>query len=531
MSDTREAELQEQLRAQQDQLTAQQEQLRKVMEELERVIGENALLRQKLDALSRRFFGVKSEKLNKEQLFLLLQGFDEGPAQGKESGPEVIETEPSRSDKVSKPRRDKKRVRVPEHLPVIEEVIVPDPVKLAPQDWRHIGDEVTELLDYEAARFLRRRTVRQKYVHRETIDAAPIIAPLPESLLERSIVAPGLLAQILVGKYCDHLPLYRQEYIYESRHGVYLPRETMARWVGLAADWLRPIYEEIRKGVLDGGYVQVDETPIRYLAPGNGKTKLGYFWVVNRPGGEVFFNWETSRGAACLDEIIPVDFAGKVQCDGYAAYECFARRHENEITLAGCMAHARRVFYEARELAPQIAGFILRQIQLLYKIEERLRNGRAGPRLREAVRASESRPIMERLHRLLQRIKIKKRYLPRSLMGKAVDYTLGQWSGLLEFLRDGRVEIDNNLVENAIRPTALGKKNWLFIGEAQAGDRSAIIYTIIECCRRRGIDPYRYLRDAFTRLPKMTNWQVKDITPQAWDKAQQAVPQSRGKAA
>jgi hypothetical protein len=290
----------------------------------------------------------------------------------------------------------------------------------------------------------------------------------------------------------------------------------------MAADWLRPVYDEIRKGVLADGYVQVDETPIRYLAPGHGKTKLGYFWVVNKPGGEVFFNWETSRAASCLSEIIPMNFGGLVQCDGYKAYEAFVRSHPEKITLAGCLAHARRGFFEAREQSPQIAGFILWQMKALYKIEERLRQGRAGPRLRQAVRASESRPIMERLHRLLVKVKIKKRFLPQTLMGKAIEYALGQWPRLLEFLRDGRVEIDNNLVENAIRPTALGKKNWLFIGEAEAGDRSAIIYTIIECCRRRGIDPFSYLRDVFTRLPNMTNWQVKEITPQAWDKARKA---------
>jgi transposase len=139
-------------------------------------------------------------------------------------------------------------------------------------------------------------------------DCAPVIAPLPERLLDRSLPAPGLLAHIVVGKYCDHLPLYRQEQIYQQRHGVQLPRQSLARWVELAADWLKPIYEQIRTGVMGGGYVQVDETPVDYLEPGNGKTKQGYLWTCSRPGGDVFYRWETSRAAACLDNIIPGGF-------------------------------------------------------------------------------------------------------------------------------------------------------------------------------------------------------------------------------
>jgi transposase len=203
---------------------------------------------------------------------------------------------------------------------VIEEVIVPEQVKLAPHQWRRISEEVSERLDYKPARFLRRRTVRPKYVQRGILDAVPIVAPLPDSLLAGSLVSPGLLAQIVVSKYCDHLPLYRQESIYWSRHQVWLPRQTLAEWVGLAAEWLKPIYQQIQQGVLSRGYVQVDETPIRYLAPGHGKTKLGYLWTCGAPRGDVVFHWETSRAATCLDKIIPVDFSGTIQCDGYEAY-------------------------------------------------------------------------------------------------------------------------------------------------------------------------------------------------------------------
>lgn len=491
-----------------------------VPELLERIAGlekENALLRQKIDLLVRKLFGAQSEKLDPAQLLLLLQGMDEP---GKVPEPVAAEA-PRRSTGPSPPRE--RGPRLPEHLPVIEEVIVPEPVKAAPHDWRRIGEEVSERLDYEPARFLRRRTVRPKYVQRGVLDAVPIVAPLPAALLERSLVAPGLLAQIVVSKYCDHLPLYRQESIYWSRHQVWLPRQTLAEWVELAAEWLAPIYRLIRQDVFSGGYVQVDETPVRYLAPGNGKTRLGYLWTCGVPRGDVIFHWETSRAAACLENIIPADFSGTLQCDGYEAYDCFARRRGEKIVLAGCLAHVRRKFNDARESAPKVAGWFLKHFQNLYALEEQLRKARAGPKLRQAERAGLTRPLLARVHRALVRLKTRHRFLPRSLMGKAIDYALNQWSSLLLFLEDGRLEPDNNLIENAIRPTAIGKKNWLFIGEAQAGERSAIIYTVIECCRRRGLDPFAYLRDVFTRLPSMTNWQVKDLTPQAWTKTQQQV--------
>jgi transposase len=268
-----------------------------------------------------------------------------------------------------------------------------------------------------------------------------------------------------------------------------------------------------------GGYVQIDETPVDYLDPGRGKAGQGYLWTCASPQGDVLFHWETSRAAACLANIVPVDFAGTLQCDGYAAYPAFARQHPQPIQLAGCWAHVRRKFYDAREQAPRVTGWFLRQIQLLYQVEAVLREKKAGPVLRAAMRASASRWNVERLHRAL--IRHKTRHLPKSLLGQAIDYALAQWPTLTVYLGDGRVEIDNNRVENAIRPTALGKKNWLFMGEAGAGQRGAILYTVVESCRRRGLDPYAYLKDVLTRLPAMTNHQIPEILPAAWAKSRQ----------
>ena len=478
---------------------------------------ENSLLRQKIDALVRRVFGSSSEQVDRKQLELLLQlAASDTPA-------EPVAVAVKKEVKVQ-PRKAR-APRLPEHLPVVEEVIEPEPVKHRPEDWRCLGQEVSEQLDFEPSRFLRRRTIRKKYVHRTEVDTVPVIAPLPERLLDRSLPAPGLLAHILVSKYCDHLPLYRQEQIYAQRHQVHLPRQTLARWVELAADWLKPIYEQIRTGVMAGGYVQVDETPIDYLEPGNGKTKQGYLWTGSRPKDDVFFHWETSRATACLENVIPTTFTGTLQCDGYAAYRAFTNGRTPEITLAGCWAHVRRKFYEARESSPRLAGWLLGQIQQLYRIEARLREHHAGPALREVIRASESRPVVKRIERALIKLKASGRQLPQSPLGTALDYALSQWRTLEIYLGDGRVEIDNNNVENAIRPTAIGKKNWLFVGDAGAGQRSAIIYTLIECCRRRSQDPFVYLRDVLTRLPNMTNRQIPEVTPAAWIKSQQQLPE------
>ena len=193
-------------------------------------------------------------------------------------------------------------------------------------------------------------------------------------------------------------------------------------------------------------------------------------------------------------------------------------RGAEAIRLAACWAHVRRKFIEAKESAPQHAGWVLLQIAHLYRIEKELRTAKAGPRQRQARRAAQSRPIASRLYKALGRIKQQRRHLPQSALARAIDYALTLWPMLQVYLEDGRIEIDNNGVENAIRPTAIGKKNWLFIGEAGAGRTSAILYTIVEACRTRGIDPWAYLRDVLTRLPRMTNRQIKEIVPAVWMK-------------
>ncbi len=386
---------------------------------------ENELLRQKLDALARRVFGVSSEALDPAQLQLLLR-MPELVAQP------VIPTPAAKVVEKRQPvARQARAPRLPEHLPVVEEVIEPEPVKQKPEDWRCIGQEVSEQLDYELGRgFCAVGPSGKNTFTAPSWTRCPWWRPCRNGYWSAACRFPGLLAHILVSKYCDHLPLYRQEQIYAQRHQVQLPRQTLARWVALAADWLKPIYEQIRTGVMAGGYVQVDETPIDYLEPGHGRTKQGYLWTGSRPGADVFFHWETSRATACLDRVIPINFKGTIQCDGYAAYRAFANGRGQGIELAGCWAHVRRKFHEALASSPRLAGWLLHQIQQLYRIEARLREHRAGPQLRAAVRASESRPLVKRLERALVKLKASKHHLPQSLLGMAIDYALGQWRTL-----------------------------------------------------------------------------------------------------
>ena len=489
--------------------------------EVESLRQENKLLREKVDLLVRRIFGKSSEALDNNQLMLMLQGDEAKKPAASSADLGSLEAEIAKGDKdlKSTPARPERKPRLPDHLPVSEEIIlIPDEVKADAQAWRAIGEEVTEQLDYQRAKFTKRRIIRPKYVKRDEPQKAPVIAEL-DTLAERSLAAPGLLAQIIVAKYCDHLPLYRQEQIYKLRHQIELPRQSMCRWLGLAAHWLRPIDERIHTGVMAGGYVETDETMIEYLCPGNGETKQGYFWTLKRPGGDALFVWRTGRGAECLRNIIPADFSGIIGCDGYQVYQSHAAQSNGNIRLAACWAHVRRKFDEAKEAYPQQAGIVLLLIQRLYQIEKRLRESKVSAKLRQVERAQHSGMIVERIGKLLKAWKSKGEFLPKSHLGKAIDYTLTLWPHLQEYLGDGRVEIDNNLVENAIRPTAIGKKNWLFIGDANAGEISAIHFTIIEACRSRQIDPWEYLRDVLTRLPSMKTSQISEVMPEAWGKA------------
>jgi transposase len=307
-------------------------------------------------------------------------------------------------------------------LEVVRAVIEPELVQDEPAQWKCIGQEVSRQLDYQPGKFFWQETVRPKYVRRNQRALPPVIAPALARVADHCLAAPGLLAQLLVGKYCDHLPYYRQEQIFWQRHGVFIARQQMVQWTAQSVRLLSGITDCLKRAMQASPYVQVDETPMRYQDPNlEGRCGQGYLWTALVPGQCVIYEWHASRAARCLDSLLGEEFAGKLQCDGYSAYPAFARE-KVKLNLFGCWAHARRNFFEAQEQAPRVAGWFLNQIGLLYRWEAQLRQSRAGPVLRQVHRNSHHRMVIERLHRALK--KCQPRYLPQSLLGQAISYTM-----------------------------------------------------------------------------------------------------------
>jgi len=485
--------------------TLESENTRMTQENLQ-LKNENQLLRQKLDQYIRHYFGgQRNEGLDKHQLELLLQGL-----------PNVValptpEPKPASAQRAGTPH-PVRRMLAEDKLETQEIVIEPEEVKVQPEGWKKISEERTNQLDWVAPKIIKRVIIRPRYVKAERF----ALAPLPPQPIEQGMVGPGLLAQILVNKYEYHLPLYRQEKMFRQQFGVDLSRKTMGGWVEQAAELLKPVYRSIREDLLAGSYLQADETPIRYLDPDvKGKSQQGYLWVYSRPGGDVLFEWRLSRSREGPEAFLK-HFKGRLQTDGYYAYESLAKKRNGELTLVACWAHCRRGFHEAMAES-KLAAWFVRQIGLLYAVEKLLRENKAGPRLRSAMRNWRSRPVLERLRRAMELVR--HRTLPQGLLGKAIDYALKRWEALTRFVNDGVLEIDSNLIENSIRPSALGKKNFLFFGHPEAGERSAVIYTLLGSCRRHGVNPFDYLKDLFTRLPAAKITEIKEFTPAAWANA------------
>jgi transposase len=468
---------------------------------------ENRLLRQKLDQYIRHYFGgQRNEGLDKNQLELLLQGLPNVIALPMPEAKPVVASRPGTPHPV-------RRMLAEDKLETHEIVIEPTEVQAQPDGWKKIGEERTSQLDWVAPKIIKRVFIRPRYVKAERF----AIAPLPPQPIEQGMVGPGLLTQVILNKFEYHLPLFRQEKMFRHQFGVELSRKTMGCWVEQASELLKPVYRSIREDLLAGNYLQADETPIRYLDPYvKGKSQQGYLWAYSRPGGDVLFEWRLSRSREGPQEFLK-DFRGKLQTDGYSVYESLAKAR-GDLTLVGCWAHVRRGFHEALA-ETKLAAWFVGQIGQLYAVEKKLREQKAGLQLRAAMRVWQSQPVLTRLHRAMELVR--RRTLPQGLLGQAIDYALKRWEALTRFVEDGVLEIDNNLIENLIRPSAIGKKNWLFIGHPEAGERSAVIYTLLGSCRRHTINPFDYLKDLFTRLPAAKITQIKEFTPAAWAKARE----------
>ena len=508
------------LQAQMEVLKAENEQLKQ----------HNVVLRLKVDAMARKLFGRSSEKLDPAQLQMVFEALqNETPGDDAAKKPAASDCVPDASEAEAAappPARRRKRTldELVAGLPVTEVLIDPEEVKADPEAWSCIGAEETKLVDYTPGRFLCQKLVRRKYVRKDARHLPPITAPL-HTLQDRCIATPRLLAHTAANHFELHLPYYRIAQMY-ARQGMPIERQTLGGWMGMAHEASRLIIEQIKRDVFADDYAQIDETPVKYQDPDReGVCGTGYLWVCHNPVRNVsLFVWRTSRATAGLESIVPPDFKGIIQCDGYQAYETFASSpaRAGRIELAGCLAHMRRKFFEAQAEGadPQ---WVLAQVQQLYQIEARLREARAGPKEVLRTRQEHSAPIMERIKARLEELQRSRKHLPQSLTGKALSYALNQWGKLGVFLCHGSVQIDNNLIENTIRPSAIGKKNWLFMGDPTSGDRAATFYTLIGNCHRQGINAEAYLTDIFKRLPTETNRTVYRLTPKAWAAEQAAL--------
>ncbi len=469
-------------------------------------------------AMQQRLFGSKSERLDPAQLNLMFEEALLGKAEPLPDQPAGSEEAPSGSR--GKRNRRTKAELYPRNLPVkIVAELVPEAVQADPDAFEEITELYHDELEASPAQLFWARTVRKKFRRRGVREEAPLIAPTPLPSVPGTLIGPALAAQIVVDKYVDHLPQYRQSERFLRRHQAEVSRQTLNEWTHAIARHLTPIGEAIKAELTEAAVLQVDETPVDYLSPGHGSTRTGYFWVYRDPERRiVYYDWQLGRGHECLGEILGIDeekgmarFSGIIQCDGYSAYGAFADRYGG-IRLGACLAHIRRKFWEARKESPEGALPILLEIQRIYEIEAQLRLSQAPPECRRLVRLSRSRPIVEKLKEMI--LGKGGSHLPRSLMGEALGYALAQWDRFEIYLEDGRMEVDNNLCENAIRPLKLGSKNHLFIGAANAGKASALLYTLVANCRAVNLDPEVYLAEAIRRIrPNPTAEEAAALTP------------------
>jgi transposase len=469
--------------------------------------------------LQRMQFGRKSEKVERqiEQLELKLEELE---ANRSEQAPPLEQPSPT-------PRTASKPARrpLPPHLP--REFKTHEPEQpCCPEcggTLSKLGEDVSEVLEYIPESFKVIRHVRPKL----SCTACDVIvqAPAPSRPIERGIAGPALLAHVLTSKYCDHLPLHRQNAIY-ARQGVDLEDSTLADWVGASSRLVQPLVEALRRYVLGGNKLHADDTPVPVLAPGNGKTKTGRLWTYvrdDRPAGDtaapaVWFSYSPDRKGAHPQQHLR-DFTGTLQADAYAG---FNQLYENgRIQEAACWAHVRRKFYELMEAHKSpIATEAVERIAALYAIENEIR-GRA-PDERRQVRQARSRPLLDAMHDWLEASLAK--LSKKSDTSAAIRYALALWGALVRFCDDGRIEIDNNIAERALRTVAIGRKNYLFAGSDRGGERAATFYSLIGTAKLNGLDPEAYLRELLTRIADHPVNLIAELLP--WNIATVAAPTS-----
>ncbi|MBV8525643.1 MAG: IS66 family transposase [Acetobacteraceae bacterium] len=497
---------------QQEQISSREQEVARLQEQISSHGAEIERLRLVIARLQRLQFGRKSEKIQRqlEQLELQLEDLEAGTAEEQQR---AEKTHPQAAASVA-PTGKATRRALPAHLPRQVQTHTPlhTSCPACGGQLNKLGEDISEVLEYVPARFKVIRHVRPKLscTRCDTI----VQAEAPSRPIERGLAGPGLLAHVLVSKYCDHLPLYRQAEMY-AREGVELERSTLAGWVGATRELLKPLHEALRQYVMSGRKLHADDIPVPVLAPGDGKTKLGRLWTYvrdDRPAGDVaapavWFAYSPDRRGEHPHRHL-VNFNGTLQADGYAG---FNRLYDSgRIREAACWAHVRRKFFDLHQAhASPIATEAVERIGQLYAIEDEIRA--RPPDERQRVRETRSRPLLTSLHEWLRASLTK--LARKSETAAAISYALGRWPALVRYCDDGLLEIDNNAAERALRAVALGRKNYLFAGSDSGGESAAAMYSLIGSAKLNGLDPQAYLRDVLTRIADHPVNRIRELLP------------------
>lgn len=464
-------------------------------------------LTHEMAVLKRWKFGRSREQLDAGQASLLDETIDADIAAIEQ---ELHDLTPP--DQAAKETRQKpKRAALPPELPRVELHHEPDSTTCSCGcQLKRIGEDVSEKLDYTPGVLTVQRHVRGKWACSkcQTLTQAPV----PAQIIDKGLPTSGLLAQVLVAKYADHLPLYRQETIF-GRSGYPIARSTLAQWVGVCGVQLQPLVDALKTCMFKSAVLHADETPVAMLKPGNKKTHRAYLWAY-APGTfedlkAVVYDFCETRAGEHARAFLG-DWSGGLVCDDFSGYKA---SFGAAITEVGCMAHARRKFFDLHvSNKSEIAQQALTYIAQLYKIEREVKHLSADERLR--IRQTESKPLLDALHQwmVLQR----QRITDGTATAKALDYSVKRWVALSRFVHDARLPIDNNWIENQIRPIAIGRNNWLFAGSLRAGQRAAAVMSLIQSAKLNGHDPYAYLKDVLARLPTHRNNRIEELLPHRW---------------
>jgi transposase len=498
-------------------ILSQQEQLLSKEEQLASRDNEIEQLKLLIAKLRRMQFGRKSEKLDRqiEQLELKLDELETSRAERAAQTTKKTETAVPATKPVRRP--------LPAHLPREERKILPQQ-EACPEcggRLKPLGEDVSEILEYVPEHFKVIRQIRPKLA---CAGCDKIVqAEAPSRAVARGMAGPGLLAHVLVSKYCDHLPLYRQEEIYE-RAGVELDRATLAGWVGSVSGLLQPLVEALRRHVMAGQKLHADDTPVPVLAPGLGKTKVGRLWTYvrdDRPAGDatapaVWFAYTPDHKGEHPQKHLS-SFQGTLQADAYAGFDQVYA--DGRIQEAACFAHVRRKFYDLHVAhTSPVAQEALRRIGELYAIERDIRGWQ--PEERRRVRNERSRPLLESLKQWLEETLVK--LSTKSETAKAVRYALRLWNALMRYVDDGRLEIDNNAAERELRAVVLGRRNYLFAGSDTGGESAAAIYSLIGSAKLNDVEPEAYLRDVLSRIADHPVNRIEELLP--WHVASRILP-------